>query len=241
MLLSDILAEMSEQNYSKYYDLLKQSKLLRGLSSSELDFVCEQADPWIQNFKKGTRLWSQGDFVPYIDILDKGIFISQKYHLDGRIQLICSFTRPEIINLEAPASFKGTSPVFIVASSDCRVLRISYKRLIQNANIAPNIRMKIMENISAYLADDSIRYMYKSEVLSQRKVKDRVITFLNVLRHQTGNDLVDTGMSQEEFAQYLCVDRTSLSETINELRREGIIDFRKSKFTLNFPKTGSGL
>ena len=224
-----------ENKYFTYIEMLKQSRLVRDLSESEIILVCAESGAWIQNFKKGTRLWAQGDFVPYIDILIKGTFISQKYHLDGRIQLIGSFAPYEIVNLEAPVSFKGTSPVFIFASSDCSILRLNYKQLITNSSIPERIRLQISKNIAACLADDSIRFMYKSDVLSRRKVRDRVITFLTILKLQRKGNSVDIGMNQEEFAQYLCVDRTSLSEALNELRREGLIDFKKSNFEIKFP------
>jgi CRP-like cAMP-binding protein len=45
---------------------------------------------------------------------------------------------------------------------------------------------------------------------------------------------VNIGMNQEELAQYLCVDRSSLSFELNKMRKEGILDFRKKTYTLMF-------
>lgn len=218
-----------------YYEILSSSELFRGLSTSELSLVYTESNPWIQNFKKGAQLCSQGDLFPYIDILEKGVFISKKYHIDGKIQIVSAFTPPEIVNLEAPASHKKTSPVFVVACTDCRIIRINYEKLTCNEKLPERVRLIIFANIAAYLAADSVKYMDKSDVLSKRKVRDRIITFLNMLRNQTNRDVVDIGMSQEEFAQYLCVDRTSLSEALNDLRREEMIDYKNSKYTLLFP------
>lgn len=226
---------MSVNDYPSYFDLLERSKLVSGLSTEDLKVVCAEANPWVQSFKKGARIWSQGDYVPFIDILEKGVIISQKHHIDGGIQLICAFTPPEVVNLETPASNKKTSPVLLTARTDCSVLRINYENLVKNKSIPERIRLRISLNIAAYLSDDCIRFMYKSDVLSRRKVRDRVLAFLSIMKHQTGRNSFDIGMSQDEFSQYLCVDRTSLSEALNDLRRENIIDFKKAKFILKDP------
>ena len=39
-------------------------------------------------------------------------------------------------------------------------------------------------------------------------------------------------MNREQFAQYLCVSRSALSNELNIMKREGIIDFDKRQFTL---------
>ena len=222
-------------NKETFYDILRQSRLFIGLSENEFDLVCNEASPWTQKYEKNMRIWSQGDYIPYIDILESGTITSQKYHLDGRVQIISSFTPPEIINLEAPTSRKKTSPVFVVANTDCQILRINYDRLTNNKGIPEKIRLIIFANIAAYLADDSIRFMYKADVLSRRKVRDRVIAYLNIMRNQTNCDTVNIGMGQEEFANYLSVDRTSLSEALNELKRDNLISFKKSSYTILYP------
>jgi hypothetical protein len=76
--------------------------------------------------------------------------------------------------------------------------------------------------------------MKRTDILSRRTIRERVTLFLNVLREISGDE-VDIGMTQEKLAQYLCVDRSSLSEELNIMRREGLIDFRKKNlFTTEF-------
>ena len=39
-------------------------------------------------------------------------------------------------------------------------------------------------------------------------------------------------MNREQLAQYLCVNRSALSNELNIMKREGIIDFNKREITL---------
>ena len=42
-------------------------------------------------------------------------------------------------------------------------------------------------------------------------------------------------MSREQLAQYLCVNRSALSNELSKMKREGLIDFHKDQFTLLKP------
>ena len=39
-------------------------------------------------------------------------------------------------------------------------------------------------------------------------------------------------MGREQLAQFLCVNRSALSNELNKMKREGIIDFRKNEFRI---------
>ena len=74
--------------------------------------------------------------------------------------------------------------------------------------------------------------MYKTDVLSRRTLRERVTTYLSIIREKRGSDTFDIGMTQEQFAQYLCVNRSALSKELNAMRREKLIDFRKTVYTI---------
>jgi CRP-like cAMP-binding protein len=219
-------------------ETIRGSRLFSGFTDAETDFVLSEIRPTRLTFKKNACICEQGEATPYIDILEQGSIVSQKLHIDGRLQLVQSFLPPAIVNLESVVSVKGTSPVFVVANTQSRIVRFRYDAFIRNRNIPESIRLKMSVNIISYIADDNIRFMNKSDVLSRRKVSDRIIIFLSIIRERTKNDIVDIGMNQEEFALYLCVDRSTLCEALNKLRKDGLIEFKGSRYTLKFPKIG---
>ena len=56
--------------------------------------------------------------------------------------------------------------------------------------------------------------------------------YLEILRRKAGSDIVSVRMSREQMAQYLCVNRSALSNELNKMKREKIIDFEKDKFRI---------
>lgn len=215
---------------------LHDSKLFTGLKTAEIDDILQAAKPIDRKFQRGDIIWRESDIVDGIGLLESGTLLCQRYHANGKVQLIRLFTPKDLLNIEAGVSHRKTSPVYVVAASTGNYFWFSNESLLNNPNISSEIKIVLQNNLLAYLADDTIRFMNKSDILSRRTVRGRVIMYLNVLREKHGDE-VDIGMSQEEFAQYLCVDRSSLSEELNKMRRDGLIDFNKKIFKINFPQS----
>lgn len=215
------------------------TRLFSGIKAAEIEKVVKASKPALHRFKRGDTIWREGDVIDGIGLLESGTLLCQRYHPDGKVQLVRLYVQGDIVNVEAAVSLKRTSPYYITAASAGTYIRFSVSGLLRNPSIRPDTIRIMQANLLAYLADDTIRFMKKTDILSRRTVRDRVVMFLNVLRELHG-DVVDIGMSQEELAQYLCVDRSSLSEELNRMRREGLIDFHRKQFRLNFKDSPDG-
>jgi CRP-like cAMP-binding protein len=213
-------------------ELLKTTRLFKDFTDREFSRI----RPWVgfraQDFERGALLTHQGDAVTDIGILLRGSLFSEKYHIDGKAQIIRTFSPGSVINAEAAASSFGTAPTAIAASRSGRVVWAPYKDLLHNANIPPELRERLYNRLLEIMADDNIRLMYKSDVLSVRTVRGRIMAHLSIISEKRGSRAINLGMNQEEFARYLCVDRSSLSEELNKLRRAGLLDFNKKNYTL---------
>ncbi|MDR1797126.1 MAG: Crp/Fnr family transcriptional regulator [Clostridiales Family XIII bacterium] len=213
--------------------LLTTSYLFSSLSDHDVGLVLAAAKPSTRAFRRGDVIWREGAVMDGLGVLEEGVLLFQRYHTDGKIQLARIHTPPDILNLEASVSRKKTSPATVAAATDGAYIWFTHAGLFDNRAIPERTQRKILMNLLSYLADDCIRFMNKSDILSRRTVRERAMLFLGVLRAKQG-DTVDTGMTQEEFAQYLCVDRSTLSNELNKMRKEGLIDFRGRKYTLHY-------
>lgn len=222
---------LSKKDYSSFYEVLKLAKLVDGLSVKDLKLLCIETNPFFQQIETGTVIWAQGEYVSYVDIVVSGIVIN-KCSLEQNVKPVSLFKQYEIINLETFASTNKKSSVFMVAGKGCSLLRIDCEKLKNSNNIPDRISIALFANIIACLAESNIKYMNKSAVLSKRRVRDRILTFLKSYIRAGEKDFVDVKMSQEEFAEYLCVDRSSFSEALNELKREGLVENRNTEYKL---------
>ena len=72
--------------------------------------------------------------------------------------------------------------------------------------------------------------MNKIEILVEKGLRKRIMLYFGVLSRKSGSDEFSVKMSREQLAQYLGVNRSALSSELNDMKREGIIDFEKERF-----------
>lgn len=68
--------------------------------------------------------------------------------------------------------------------------------------------------------------------LSQKSIRDKILRYLQIRSEEARAYEFDIPLSREDLAAYLAVDRASLSRSLGELKRGGIIDFRKNHFKI---------
>lgn len=211
---------------------LKRSKLFCGLSDDEVGQVCRLTVPSERFYDKNQIIVNQGESVGRVGIIKSGTVISMKYHFNGDAQILRIYKRGEVISLDTVNTTLLTSPVTLVSQSDCGIIFIPYKKLFESENVSASVKEAVMFNGSEILSNEIVRLMYKIDVLSKRTLQERVLTYLSIIGEKRGKDTFDIGMNQEEFAQYLCVNRSVLSKELNLMRKSGLIDYKKNKYTL---------
>jgi len=211
--------------------VLKNSKLFHGLDVDEIEKVCQIIMPSEKEYSKNQIIVNQGEPVRKIGILKKGSAISMKYHIDGNTQLLRVHNQGEVISLDAVNTTLLTSPVTLISQTDSVVVLIPYAKIFEAETISPETKKIIMSNSSEMLSNELIRLMYKIDVLSKRTLRERILTYLSLIRERSAANTFDIGMNQEQFAQYLCVNRSVLSKELNQMRKSGLIGYKGSRFT----------
>lgn len=211
---------------------LKKSKLFKGLNEEEIEQVCRLTMPSERFFDKNQIIINQGERVSRIGIIKNGTVISMKYHFNGDAQILRIYKRGEVLSLDAVNTTFLTSPVALVSQTDCSIIFIPYKKLFESSEVSHSFKETVMFNNSEILSNELVRLMYKIDVLSKRTLQERILTYLSIMREKKGKDTVDISMNQEQFAQYLCVNRSVLSKELNRMRKAGLIEYKKNRYTL---------
>lgn len=217
------------------YDLktVYESHLLRGLTRDEADLVMDSFPFVFRTYDKGETIINQGDYVKEVGIITEGKITCSKYHYDGTYQLLQILGRGDSIGLEAISSSFLTSPYTIISDNFSIVAFFPYIRFLGSPGTADRLKLRILKNVLNIVADDNIRKMYKIDVLSRRRLRERVMAYLSIISEKKNSRTIDIGMTQEQFAHYLCVNRSVLSKELNDMKREKVIDFKGSVYTIN--------
>ncbi|MDO4545319.1 MAG: Crp/Fnr family transcriptional regulator [Bacillota bacterium] len=211
----------------KYLGTVIESGIFANLKKSEYIRAFEQLGITVKTIRQGSAVYYEEDVVDKICIIDKGSVCGEKTYADGEMHIIQLYEEENIFGLEAAVSKQKTSPVDYVCNEDSVIVFITISSILKS-----DYCKHILDVLMQKLADDNIKKMHKIEMLAERSLRERILIYFTVLRTKAGEDTFDVKMDREQLAQYLCVNRSALSNELNKMKKEGIIDFQKSKFRL---------
>ena len=86
------------------------------------------------------------------------------------------------------------------------------------------------------MSEKTISLSERIEVLSQRSIEDKLISFLQITEDNTppGNT-PQIPFSTTALSDYLCVNRSALQREITRLKNKGVLTISKRKFRLHKP------
>ncbi len=70
----------------------------------------------------------------------------------------------------------------------------------------------------------------KVEILNKPSIREKVLTYLDSFFESEKSKIITIPFNREQLANFLCVNRASLSRELAKMKEENIIDFHKSTF-----------
>ena len=86
--------------------------------------------------------------------------------------------------------------------------------------------------IHIFLAEKNILLMQKMEHITKRTTREKLLSYLSSQAVMKGSSSFEIPFNRQELADYLAVDRSAMSAELARMRDDGLLRFRKNRFTL---------
>ena len=210
-----------------YLESIEKTGLFRHLSPDNYEQVWEELRMAPHKFEDQQTIYTQGEKVTRIGIVHDGLIKGEKFHEEGSSHLAHMYMKGETFAFEGAFSGRKTAPMDFISEGESTVIFFDL-----NAIYGGTFERELMKGLTEMLANDNIKKLYRIETLSQKGLRDRILTYLKIQSDKNGTDSIIINMSRQQLAHYLCVNRSALSYELNEMKRDGLIDINKKKITL---------
>ncbi|MDO4868780.1 MAG: Crp/Fnr family transcriptional regulator [Bacillota bacterium] len=211
----------------KYLELVINSGLFEDISKSDYIYAFDRLKIYGRNYKKGETVFYEGDVIDKICIVVSGSVRSEKAYPDGEIHIVELFDEGAFFGLEIAASRTKISAIDYISNEDCEIVYITMQS-IEKSTYAAAIKNVLMKK----LADDNVIMSHKIEILAERGLRNRILVYFDILMNKAGTNEITVKMNREQMAQFLCVNRSALSNELNKMKKEGILGFKKDGFII---------
>ncbi|MEE1318358.1 MAG: Crp/Fnr family transcriptional regulator [Ruminococcus sp.] len=225
------------KNFTEYFrdehlTLLRHHILLSGLSEHEIFMFIQHSKPLYIHLTEGKSNRISGIHSHMIGIVFSGYTYIYNVDYEGNKTLLKSIGKDETSGTLYAMFDYFHSLIELTAKEDSDILLIPPESLFIADEKLAVIQQKILVNMLASQRQHFLEISEHIACLSQRNIRDKILNFLKVRCEREHSYNFTIPYSREELANYLAVDRASLSRSLGELKNEGIIDFKKNQFTI---------
>lgn len=121
----------------------------------------------------------------------------------------------------------------IITKEDSKIIVFEYSNIINYEGNLKSYNMFI-KNLLNLLSDKTLEKTERIEIITKKTIRDKLLEYFDIASKKNGSKKITLSSSFTELANYLGVDRSSMSRELNSLKREGFIDIKGRKITLKY-------
>ncbi len=224
-------------NYTEFLkienlEILQHSLFFSGLSADELTRYVTFAKPELIELEPEQKLSVQPGHKRRLGIVLTGRVKVYTIDYDGNKTIINAIDGHGTIGTMQFMMEYYNVLFEVVADTPGKIMMIDPDSLLIADESIALVQHKILVNMMASQRQLFITISEHLVCLSQKNIRDKIMRFLKICSEAERSYEFDIRFSREEFAAYLAVDRASLSRSLSELKREGIIEYHKNHFKI---------
>lgn len=226
---------MKKKNF-EIYDL----PLFDGISAENLSPLLVCLDCHEKKYHKGEIILLEEDQVKNVGIVREGTVLMTKEDVWGNQTILTSMGPGELFGETFAVRQIQTSYVNFAASSDCRIVFVSFDRILHTCRKSCGFHHKVIENMMELVSQKNIQLMEKIEVTSKTNLREKILTYLSIQAQKQQSNYIEVPLNRSELAGYLDSNRSAMTRELSSMKEEGILDFHKNTFVLKNVDTDIG-
>ena len=218
-----------------YLDILAICPLFFGIRQEDMSAMLSCLDAKQRTYSRGEIILGEGAPANLLGVVLSGAVQVVREDYFGNRSMMAKLGPADLFaEAFALAGVEGM-PVNVVAAESCEVMLIDVSRISRPCAKACGFHQQMIYNLMRILALKNLACNQKIEVTSKRSTREKLMAYLLIQAKRAKKSSFIIPFDRQELADYLEVDRSGLSTEIGKLRREGVLDCEKNRFTIKTP------
>lgn len=214
------------------YQFLSTTSLFKGLTEQEIKTILPCLNVREKKYRKGSIILHAGDQVSEIGLVLSGSVNIVVTFYWGNSNIFGHVGKGDLF-AENYAAIPGRTLLNdVVAAETTEILFLNLDRLLTTCKKGCAFHNGLIHNLVKISAMKNLNLSARMMHTASKSIRERVLSYLSEYALTSGSMHFSIPFSRQELADYLGVDRSALSGELSKMQRDGLIEFRKSDFTL---------
>ena len=212
--------------------ILLQNRLFAELSAKRLDGLLQRLAARTACYGKNSVIWGMGERVGHAGIVLSGRVEAWRYTSDGQGSLSAVHEAGGLFGDVLMSARTVGSPVELRTAKPVKILFLSLDALLRCcAENGGSDCTRLLSNLLGEVSEKYWALQGHIRLLSIPDGRTRLEAYLRQEAEKTGG-IVCTGMTREQMARYLGMNRSALSRLLGAMQREGRIELRRGSIRI---------
>ena len=216
----------------KYIEILKRTQLFSGVSDTEISAMLHCLQARMINIKKGEYVYREGEHLDNISVLVKGKLLVQHNDFWGNRNIINVLHVGEMFGEAYVAPESGALTNDVVAEEDSTVIFFNVRKILTVCSTACRFHSMVIQNLFFAISEKNRKLVQKIGHMSKRSTRTKLLSYLSDEAKKNNSSHFTIPFTRQQLADFLCVDRSAMSNELCKMRDEGLLEFEKNQFTL---------
>ena len=209
-----------------------RSPLFSGIGPENMEGMLGCIGYHVREFQKGEVIAFEEESIDHVGVVMEGAVDMIKEDVWGNRTMLLRSYREDIFGETFACGEDSLSVVTFVAAQDCKVLFLSFCRVMHTCTHACVFHQTLIENMVRIIARKNRELMRKVEVVSKKTLREKILSYLSIQSQSHGAKRFEIPLGRVEWAEYLCADRSALTRELSKMKDEGLIDYHRNVFEI---------
>ncbi len=222
----------------EYLSILKKSNLFSGVQPEEISAMLKCLSARIKHYKKDEFIIRSGDYIRSVGMVLTGTALIIQEDFWGK-RTIISEAMSGALFAETYACIPSIPiEMSVISDSECDVLFMDFNRIMNVCTSACTFHTRLLQNFLSSIARRNLILTKKMQHMSKKTIREKLLSYLSAESLKNNSSTFDIPFNRQQLADYLSIDRSALSNEMSKLQDEGILTYKKNRFTLkeDFPE-----
>lgn len=215
-----------------FLPVIRSAQLFSGISEEELTAMLSCLKASKKDFPKEAFVLRSGDTVDSIGFVLSGMVLIIQEDIWGNRNILSKAGPGQTFAIAFACAPGSVLNVSVVAETPVTAMFLNVKRVLELCPSACSHHSRLVRNLLGELAGKNLRLNQKLTHMGQRNTRAKLMSYLSAEAQRLGTCEFDIPFSRQQLADYLGVERSGLSLELGKMKKDGLLDYHKSHFTL---------
>ncbi len=201
------------------FEILSKTKLFDGLSTNEIFEIFKKVSFFERNYQKGEIIFEEGEELVFIGIVLEGKVDVVHISFSGKEYVINTLGPGETFGEAVVFSSKNYLPATIVSKDKTKILLLQKNDIIKLTQSSE----RILRNYLRILSDRLLMANKRLKEATLMTLRQKICNYLLEEAKRQKSLKIVLPISKENLAEFLGVQRPSLSRELFKMEEEGMI------------------